>query len=153
MRGTGVDVVYPKENRKPAEASENSGTRVTARCAAEHNWDLFAVPGKVTSKGSWTPNTLIKQGAKLVATWDHVLEDRPSQVRLELEAEDSAHDRPASKHGAGASLLPDSGLRAEEARVLEALRSDESLQIERFWSFWRRNLPPQKYLRRFLSRR
>lgn len=109
--------------------------------------------GEGDQQGSWTPNTLIKQGAKLVATWDHVLEDRPSQVRLELEAEDSAHDRPASKHGAGASLLPDSGLRAEEARVLEALRSDESLQIERFWSFWRRNLPPQKYLRRFLSRR
>lgn len=49
---------------------------------------------------------------------------------MELEAEDPAHDRPASKHGAGASLLPDSGLRAEEARVLEVLRSDESLQID-----------------------
>jgi DNA processing protein len=70
--GTGVDVVYPKENRKLAEASENSGTRVTARCAAEHNRDLSAMPGNATSKGSWTPNTLIKQGAKLVATWEHV---------------------------------------------------------------------------------
>jgi len=27
------------------------GTRVTARCAAEQNRDLFAVPDNVTSKG------------------------------------------------------------------------------------------------------
>ncbi len=166
--GTGIDVVYPKENRKLAEeilaaggaivseqpmgsfpapqnfprrnrilsglsvavlvveAAENSGTRVTARCAEEQNRDLFAVPGNVTSKGSWTPNTLIKQGAKLVATWEDVWEDLPSQVRLELEAESP----PASKPEAGTSLLPDPVLRPEEAIVLEVLRADESLQID-----------------------
>lgn len=166
--GTGIDVVYPKENRKLAEeilalggaiiselpigtfpapqnfplrnriisglsvavlvveASENSGTRVTARCAAEQNRDLFAVPGNVTSKGSWTPNTLIKQGAKLVATWEDVWEDLPSQVRLELEAGASAE----SKSPTTASLLPDPVLRPQEAMVLEVLRADESLQID-----------------------
>jgi DNA processing protein len=166
--GTGIDVVYPKENRKLAEeilaaggaivselpmgtfpapqnfprrnrilsglsvavlvveASENSGTRVTARCAAEQNRDLFAVPGNVTNKGSWTPNTLIKQGAKLVATWEDVWEDLPSQVRLELESEGAF----ASKPEAAASLLPDPVLRSEEAMVLEVLHSDESLQID-----------------------
>ena len=166
--GTGIDVVYPKENRKLAEeilelggaivsevpmgtfpapqnfprrnrilsgvsvavlvveAAENSGTRVTARCAAEQNRDLFAVPGNVTSKGSWTPNTLIKQGAKLVATWEDVWEDLPSQVRLELEAMAPV----ASKNEPAASLLPDPVLRPEEAMVLEVLRSDESMQID-----------------------
>jgi DNA processing protein len=166
--GTGIDVVYPKENRKLAEeilaaggaivsevpmgtfpapqnfprrnrilsglsvavlvveAGENSGTRVTARCAAEQNRDLFAVPGNVTNKGSWTPNTLIKQGAKLVATWEDVWEDLPSQVRLELEAEAPS----ASKPEPGASLLPDPVLRPQEAMVLEVLRTDESLQID-----------------------
>ena len=166
--GTGIDVVYPKENRKLAaeileaggaivselpmgtfpapqnfprrnrilsglsvgvlvvEASENSGTRVTARCAADQNRDLFAVPGNVTSKGSWTPNTLIKQGAKLVATWEDVWEELPSQVRLELAAE-APHE---SKQEKAASLLPDPALRPEEAMVLEVLRSDESLQID-----------------------
>lgn len=166
--GTGIDVVYPKENRKLAdeilaaggaivsevpmgtfpapqnfprrnrilsglsvgvlvvEASENSGTRVTARCAAEQNRDLFAVPGNVTNKSSWTPNTLIKQGAKLVATWEDVWEDLPSQVRNELEAETPA----ASKAEAVASLLPDPVLRPEEATVLEVLRADEALQID-----------------------
>jgi DNA processing protein len=166
--GTGIDVVYPKENRKLAEeilagggaivsempmgtfpapqnfprrnrilsglsvavlvveASENSGTRVTARCAAEQNRDLFAVPGNVTSKGSWTPNTLIKQGAKLVATWEDVWEELPSQVRLELEEASAS----ASESESQASLLPDPVLRPEEALVLEALRTDESLQID-----------------------
>jgi DNA processing protein len=166
--GTGIDVVYPKENKKLAEeilagggaivselpmgtfpapqnfprrnrilsglsvavlvveAAENSGTRVTARCAAEQNRDLFAVPGNVTNKGSWTPNTLIKQGAKLVATWEDVWEDLSSQVRLELEAESST----ASKPEAQASLLADPVLRPEEAMVLEVLRCDESLQID-----------------------
>lgn len=166
--GTGIDVVYPKENRKLAEeivaqggaivselpmgtfpapqnfplrnriisglsvavlvveAGENSGTRVTARCAAEQNRDLFAVPGNVTSKGSWTPNTLIKQGAKLVATWEDVWEDLPSQVRTALEAAVPAE----SRSPATASLLPDPVLRPQEAMVLEVLRADESLQID-----------------------
>lgn len=166
--GTGIDVVYPKENKKLAdeilaaggaivsevpmgtfpapqnfprrnrilsglsigvlvvEASENSGTRVTARCAAEQDRDLFAVPGNVTNKGSWTPNTLIKQGAKLVATWEDVWEDLPSQVRLELEAEASS----ASNCIPGASLLPDPVLRPQETMVLEVLCTDESLQID-----------------------
>jgi DNA processing protein len=166
--GTGIDVVYPKENKKLAEeilalggaivselpmgtfpapqnfprrnrilsglsvavlvveAAENSGTRVTARCAADQNRDLFAVPGNVTSKGSWTPNTLIKQGAKLVATWEDVWEELPSQVRLELEAAAPAE----AKSETTASLLPDPVLRPEESIVLEVLRTDESLQID-----------------------
>jgi DNA processing protein len=99
---------------------------VTARCAADQNRDLYAVPGNVTSKGSWTPNTLIKQGAKLVATWEDVWEDLPSQVRLELEDEAPVE----SKSATTASLLPDPILRPEEAMVLEVLRTDESLQID-----------------------
>jgi DNA processing protein len=166
--GTGIDVVYPKENKKLAEeiiatggtivsevpmgtfpapqnfprrnriisglsvgvlvveASENSGTRVTARCAAEQDRDLYAVPGNVTAKNSWTPNTLIKQGAKLVASWEDVWEDLPSQVRLELEHGSGAESKPETT----ASLLPDPVLRPEEAIVLQALRADESLQID-----------------------
>jgi len=166
--GTGIDVVYPKENKKLAEeilamggaivsevpmgtfpapqnfprrnrilsglsvavlvveAAENSGTRVTARCAADQNRDLFAVPGNVTNKGSWTPNTLIKQGAKLTATWEDVWEELPSQVRLELEAEQGFE----SKAETPASLLPDPVLRPQEAMVLEVLHQDQSLQID-----------------------
>jgi DNA processing protein len=108
------------------EAAENSGTRVTSRSAAEQNRDLFAVPGNVTNKNSWTPNTLIKQGAKLVATWEDVWRDLPSNVRVELEAEAGL----ASKPNTQASLLPDQALCPEEAMVLEVLRADESLRID-----------------------
>ncbi len=54
------------------EAGEYSGTRITARCALEQGRDVFAVPGNVTNKNAWGPNTLIKQGAKLTATWEDV---------------------------------------------------------------------------------
>ncbi len=166
--GTGIDVVYPKENKKLAdeiiatggtivsempmgtfpapqnfprrnriisglsigvlvvEASENSGTRVTARCAAEQDRDLYAVPGNVTAKNSWTPNTLIKQGAKLVGSWEDVWEDLPSQVRLQLEQEAGVESKPQE----AASLLPEPVLRSEESIVLRVLRADESLQID-----------------------
>jgi DNA processing protein len=166
--GTGIDVIYPKENKKLAEdilagggtivsemplgtfpapqnfprrnrilsglsvgvlvieASENSGTRVTARCATEQNRDIFAVPGNVTNKGSWTPNMLIQQGATLVATWEDVWQALPSQVRIELESEAAS----ASKSESPASLLPDPVLRPNEVMVLEVLRADESIQMD-----------------------
>jgi len=166
--GTGIDVIYPKENKKLAEgiletggaivselpmgtfpapqnfprrnrilsglsiavlvieAAENSGTRVTARCAAEQNRDLFAVPGNATSKGSWTPNTLIKQGAKLVVTWEDVWEELPSDIRLALDSQAPTE----SKSPTTASLLPDAVLRAEEAMILEVLHADEALQLD-----------------------
>ena len=112
------------------EASENSGTRVTARCAADQGRDVFAVPGNVTNKNSWTPNTLIKQGAQLTATWEDVWEVLSSQVRLELEAGWTVE----SKSSGGASDLADQRtgppIGANEAIVLEVLRQDAALQID-----------------------
>jgi DNA processing protein len=62
------------------EGGEYSGSAITAKLAAEQNREIFAVPGSITSKMSWGPNLLIKQGAKLVQEWNDVV--------TELEAED-----------------------------------------------------------------
>ena len=171
--GTGIDVVYPKENKKLAErivasggaivseyplgtfpapqnfplrnrilsgmsvgvlvveGGEYSGTRITARCAMEQNRDVYAVPGNVTNKIAWGPNTLIKQGAKLTATWEDIWEDLPTQIRLQLEEEMEAAGQIESKAGGSASLFEDEKPMPEAERVvLEKLRRDESVQLD-----------------------
>jgi DNA processing protein len=166
--GTGVDVIYPKENSRLSEqilalggaliskfplgtfaapqnfpirnriisgmslgvlvveAAEYSGTRITARCALEQNREVFAVPGNVTNKNSWGPNTLIKQGAKLVATWEDVWEELSTDVRVALTPASS----PESSGASPASLFPDEGLPPHEKRILSLLKADESTHID-----------------------
>ncbi len=165
--GTGIDVMYPKENTRLAEqilalggalisefpvgtfpapqnfpirnriisgiaagvlvveAAEYSGTRITARCALEQNRDVYAVPGNVTNKNSWGPNTLIKQGAKLVATWEDVWEELPTDVQVALNSVRDESTEPVT-----ASLFPDDVTSPHEKKILKLLKGDESTQID-----------------------
>jgi DNA processing protein len=167
--GTGVDVCYPRENRKLAEqivasggtvlsefamgtfaapqnfpirnriisglaigvlvveAGEYSGTRITARNALEQSRDVYAVPGNVTNRQSWGPNTLIKQGAKLVATWEDVWEEMPPQVKAALQDRaptESSAPETASLFGGDEKLSP------HERRIYKLLRADEAMQLD-----------------------
>ena len=166
--GTGVDVLYPKENSRLAdqilssggalvsefplgtfaapqnfpirnriisgislgvlviEAAEYSGTRITARCALEQGRDVYAVPGNVTNKNSWGPNTLIKQGAKLVATWEDVWEELPADVRLALTPETGA-ESPGSQT---ASLFEEPSLSPHEKKIYAVLKADEAMHLD-----------------------
>jgi len=69
------------------EAAEFSGSLITARLTLEQNRVLWAVPGNITSPGSFGPNYLIKQGARPLLSTADLLEDLPPHVLADLRAD------------------------------------------------------------------
>jgi DNA processing protein len=162
--GCGIDVVYPKENRKLfeeieqrgaiisefpmgtfpgaqnfpirnrviagmslgvvcVEGAQYSGSLITSRLAMEFSREVFGVPGNVTQPTSFGPNQLIKQGAKLVTSWEDVVEELPTPVRAELLPVES----PSAQERA--SLVQES-LAPGERALYELLSVDEARHVD-----------------------
>jgi DNA processing protein len=162
--GCGIDVVYPKENRKLfeeieqrgaiisefpmgtfpgaqnfpirnrviagmslgvvcVEGAQYSGSLITSRLAMEFSREVFGVPGNVTQPTSFGPNQLIKQGAKLVTSWEDVVEELPTPVRAELLPVES----PSAQERA--SLVQES-LAPGERALYELLCVDQARHVD-----------------------
>jgi len=167
--GCGIDIVYPKENKKLfeeialrgaivsefplgtfpgaqnfpirnrviagmslgvvcVEGAQYSGSLITSRLAMEFSREVFGVPGNVTQPTSFGPNQLIKQGAKLVTSWEDVVEELPTAVRAELLPVES----PGAQERASIvqeSLAPGERALYELLSVDQARHVDELLEL------------------------
>ncbi|MBP9663057.1 MAG: DNA-processing protein DprA [Pyrinomonadaceae bacterium] len=110
------------------EASERSGSLITARLATEQGRDVMAVPGNITSGNSFGTNYLIKSGAKLVQQWQDVVAELPSEIAATIlpppiDKEKDVSERPQQ------ALVP-ADLNPQERKVWDILNPDEPTHID-----------------------
>jgi DNA processing protein len=116
------------------EGAQYSGSSITAKLAIDQGREVFAVPGNITSKLSWGPNLLIKQGARLVQDWNDVVAELPPEARRTLIERsrrllggDTASSAPTQTSLIG-DVAPELGEMAR--RALNSLQVDAPIHLD-----------------------
>ncbi|MCS6952196.1 MAG: DNA-processing protein DprA [Bryobacterales bacterium] len=118
------------------EGAQYSGSAITARLAIDQGREVFAVPGNITSKMSWGPNLLIKQGAKLVQDWNDVVTELPAADRRRLadaSRERLGADGAPERNGTGAgvqSSVPFGPASLLGRKILDQLHVDQAVHMD-----------------------
>jgi DNA processing protein len=95
--------------------TESSGSLITARLEMEFALEEFGGPGNRTQPTSFDSNQLIEHGAKLVTSWEDMVEELPRAVQAELVPVEAASP------GQRKSLVEE-GLAPAEKPLLERAR-------------------------------
>lgn len=113
------------------EASPSSGSLITARLAAEQGREVYAIPGSIHHPGARGCHQLIRDGATLVESVEHILEAlRGWQMPAATSEAHACDDHPLLVHLRAAPMTSEGLAQASGLGIAETLTALTELELE-----------------------